>query len=193
MTIIIKFYIILIINLLAVFWLVRSLVRNGHSFSEALNVCWNRIMLNHRAVFGEHDTPVNRYSLILNKTWWFLIFSAVILWIIDDSPETLLFLGLLVLIHLFWYLRRSTGGDHEYNRIINLNSTWGIVFQEIDENSILKDRSLAELDLRKKNLLVLAIERGDQTVSFPKGVETLAVGDRLVIFGDLNYYRGMLE
>jgi len=43
--------------------------------------------------------------------------------------------------------------------------------------------TLSELDLRKKNLLVLAILRAGQFVVFPKGPEVLATGDRLVIFG----------
>ncbi len=43
--------------------------------------------------------------------------------------------------------------------------------------------TLSELDLRKKNLLVLAILRAGQLVAFPKGPEVLATGDRLIIFG----------
>lgn len=43
--------------------------------------------------------------------------------------------------------------------------------------------TLSELDLRKKNLLVLAILRAGQFVVFPKGPEVLSTGDRLVIFG----------
>lgn len=76
--------------------------------------------------------------------------------------------------------------------MIYLNTNWGIMFQEIDSGSNLNQRSLAELDLRKKNLLVLAVERRGQFFSFPKGVETLTVGDRVYIFGDLESYHAII-
>lgn len=49
-----------------------------------------------------------------------------------------------------------------------------------------EDHTLGELDLRKKNLLVLAITRGDRIVPFPKGPEMLHRHDDLLIFGSLS-------
>lgn len=43
--------------------------------------------------------------------------------------------------------------------------------------------TLAELDLRRKELLVLSIVRGGKVVIFPKGPEVLLAGDRLLVFG----------
>lgn len=46
--------------------------------------------------------------------------------------------------------------------------------------------TLSQLDLRKKNLLVLAILRAGKLIVFPKGQEVLSAGDRLLIFGRKN-------
>lgn len=43
--------------------------------------------------------------------------------------------------------------------------------------------TLAELDLRRKELLVLSIDREEKMVIFPKGPEVLLAGDRLLVFG----------
>jgi hypothetical protein len=43
--------------------------------------------------------------------------------------------------------------------------------------------TLSELDLRKKNLLVLAVIRGEEIIPFPKGPEMLRCNDDLLIFG----------
>ncbi len=100
---------------------------------------------------------------------------------------------MMIGLHGWWYGLARQGETDSSGRILNLDSQWGIIFRQIDENSAFRERSLAELDLRKKNLLVLAIERGEQTVAFPKGLETLAVGDKLVIFGELHSYRTLFE
>lgn len=49
--------------------------------------------------------------------------------------------------------------------------------------------TLGELDLRKKNLLVLAIIRGEEIIPFPKGPEMLKHNDDLLIFGSMNELR----
>lgn len=46
--------------------------------------------------------------------------------------------------------------------------------------------TLGELDLRKKNLLVLTIIRGEEIIPFPKGPEMLRHFDDLLIFGSMN-------
>lgn len=44
-------------------------------------------------------------------------------------------------------------------------------------------KTLAELNLRKRDLLVLAVRRGEEVISFPKGPEVITSGDELLIFG----------
>lgn len=43
--------------------------------------------------------------------------------------------------------------------------------------------SLADLDLRRSGLLVLAIGRDGRYTHFPKGQEVIAAGDRLLMYG----------
>ncbi|HHW12438.1 MAG TPA: hypothetical protein GXX33_05490 [Firmicutes bacterium] len=43
--------------------------------------------------------------------------------------------------------------------------------------------TLAELDLRRKELLVLSITRAGKVIIFPKGPEVLLADDRLLVFG----------
>jgi Trk K+ transport system NAD-binding subunit len=69
-----------------------------------------------------------------------------------------------------------------------LDRHWGVVIKYIDADLDLSMKSLAELDLRKKNLLVMAVERNGQVIPFPKGLEVIQSGDRLVIFGNLHSY-----
>lgn len=187
----VKLGILLIINLLAMTGIIHHQMKSGRSYREAVRFIWNQVLMNRErnvASGGARDGLT-----LLHWTWWLTICVTLAWWIFDGSfflSGTLLF---LLVIHGHWYFYGRQWETAFAGRVIPLNANWGIVLQEVREDSLLKNKSLASLDLRKKNLLVLAIERENRFLSFPKGLETLMSGDKLVIFGDLNYYHRLLD
>jgi Trk K+ transport system NAD-binding subunit len=75
------------------------------------------------------------------------------------------------------------------DQILFANGNWGIVYTGIDKYSSWEQKSLADLDLRKKNLLVLAVEHEGQWSPFPKGSEVLLPDDQILLFGAMSSYR----
>jgi hypothetical protein len=177
-------------NLAGLCGLVVLVMRQGRTFSAALRVAWEAIL----AGSGKNYSPgpVNpNMAVILAKTWWMMIFITLLLWVREPDPGYGYALMGLGLTHMGWYWRSFSSISRDFERIDTLDSGWGIIYLTVRDRSFLNEKSLAELDLRKKNLLILAIVRAGNMVPFPKGVEILMPGDRLVIFGDLDYYRGI--
>lgn len=71
--------------------------------------------------------------------------------------------------------------------VYNLSNTYGIFRIVLNPGSFLAHNwvghSLAELNLRKKNLLVLSVTREETIIPFPKGPEVFLAGDELLVFG----------
>ena len=86
--------------------------------------------------------------------------------------------------------RPRSGGPKGFLLLEKLADRYGVFHLRLEgkERSGLNwaGHTLGELDLRKKNLLVLAIIRNDEIIPFPKGVELLRDRDDLLIFGVLD-------
>lgn len=190
MPIILKLMILYLFNLAGLGGFIAFGMQPGRTFSEVLKEAWETIL----AGTGKNcpRSPMNsNIAAVLAKTWWMMIFSTLFLWFLKPAQGYGYALIGLVLIHLGWYWWGFFGETRDFERIEALDSGWGIIRLTVRERSFFNAKSLAELDLRKKNLLILAIVRTGNIVPFPKGVEILMTGDRLVIFGDLDYYMGM--
>jgi hypothetical protein len=137
--------------------------------------------------------PLMFWALLLGKTWWLMVLILVITWVNSRELAFLPVLLLLILIHIYWYLEGHAHQNEQFDRTLNLNQNWGVIYKEIDAASGVNSKTLAELDLRKKNLLVLAIERQGRITPFPKGLEVLSAGDRMVMFGDLYSFHNIFD
>ena len=76
-----------------------------------------------------------------------------------------------------------------WERIYSLPEGYAVFLVALNKKEAEEDwigATLSQLDLRKKNLLVLAILRSGRLIVFPKGQEVLSAGDRLLIFGRKN-------
>jgi len=193
MSIAVKLGVLLVVNIAAVLGMIFREIQTGSTFARALNISWNRIFLNRQPRNSDEGGHGDGWYPVLHRTWWMTLFFILFLWLVRREALFGYVAVMMIGLHGWWYGLARQGETDSSGRILNLDSQWGIIFRQIDENSAFRERSLAELDLRKKNLLVLAIERGEQTVAFPKGLETLAVGDKLVIFGELHSYRTLFE
>jgi hypothetical protein len=188
MSVSVKILIFAILNFLALICLLIKLFSSGNNLAGSLRLAWDLIL-------GRPDqTDYSIYTRmiwvsILRKSWWFMLIIYSLAWIITDSLYMNIGIILLVLIHVFWFLYASMTFKTKYDRIVHFTSEWGIIYKEIGEGSFFVEKSLAELDLRKKNLLILAIERNNQLNPFPKGLERIEIGDRIVMFGDLGAYQ----
>lgn len=178
------------------FWLFLHLclLNKGNSLMKAVNASWDLLLFGVRPKGLLKADKVMPWFTILQKMWWLMIALSVFCWVLLSSTIWInIILIFLILWHLGWFILSRMSGNDDFNRVISLNSNWGIIFVEVQSDSWLSAKTLAELDLRKKNLLVLAIIRQGQIVSFPKGLESLSVGDRAVIFGDTNYFKGLTD
>ncbi len=173
--------------------LVLKLIKDGEKYPEALRIAWEWILIQSKPNFPFGSKPPIVWAPLLGRSWWLMLIIFGVTWV--NSSEIVLFpvVLFLILLHIYWFLEGHLYRSERFERILNLNQNWGIIYKEIGEDSGMESKTLAELDLRKKNLLVLAIDRGGQLTPFPKGLEVLAPGDRLVMFGDLYSYHGIFE
>jgi hypothetical protein len=189
MSVAIKLLILALLNLAAMFYMLNKLISRGNNLTDALRLAWDLVLGQSQVYMDTHLHSSFIWIPILRKTWWLMIAAYVVSWFISEDLWMTIGIVLLIVIHVLWYLFASLTLKTKYDRILNLTADWGIVYKEIGMGSFLAQKSLAELDLRKKNLLVLAIERNNKLNPFPKGLEIIQMGDRVVMFGDLDAFR----
>ncbi len=188
MSVSIKILIFAVLNFIALICLLVKLLKYGNHMAGSLRLAWDFIL----GQPDQTDYPIYTRIIwvpILRKSWWFMLIIYGISWIITDNLWMDIGIILLAMIHVFWYLYASMTFRTKYDRVLHFTTDWGIIYKEIGEGSFLIEKSLAELDLRKKNLLILAIEHNNQLSPFPKGLERIEAGDRIVMFGDLAAYQ----
>jgi hypothetical protein len=76
-----------------------------------------------------------------------------------------------------------------FEELLFLTGGYGISRIAVCENSPLIDKTLIESDLRKKDITVLAIVRGSETMANPTALVTIHKGDDLIVFGNLHNIR----
>lgn len=188
-----KLLIVIGLNFCALVLLIYRLIKDGNKYPEALQVAWEWIVVQNGAnIWGDSRPPIP-WAMLLGKTWWMMLLIFVISWVNSQELAFLPVLLFLILAHIYWFLEAHVFKIERFERILNLNHNWGIIYKEIDAGSAVNLKTLAELDLRKKNLLVLSIERQGQLAPFPKGLEVLTTGDRMVMFGDLYSFHSIFE
>ncbi|MEC9488427.1 MAG: TrkA C-terminal domain-containing protein [Halanaerobium sp.] len=69
--------------------------------------------------------------------------------------------------------------------VLKLDSSHGVAEVIISEESPLGGKNMFETDFREHDIMVLAIERGDEVIHGPKSKDVLAAGDRLIVYGNL--------
>lgn len=182
-----KIALIAFLNCAALFGLIRRLILRGNTRAAALRIAWKMVIGRQTNLFESLDFhPL--WSLALPMSWWIMNLCFIAAWLVVPEFSSTVAFVLLIVVHGIWYML-SFDKKEEFNRFVRINQQFGVVFKEIGPHSEMSGKSLAELDLRKKELLVLAVERDGRITPFPKGMEVLETGDRLVIFGDLNSYR----
>jgi hypothetical protein len=82
-------------------------------------------------------------------------------------------------------LRREIVKKVSFEDLLFLTGGYGVSRIDVDKSSPLIDKSLAESDLRKKDIMVLAIVRGDSTIANPAANTKIRLGDELISFGNL--------
>ena len=183
-----KLLILLLLDMAALLCFVIRLMRLGNTYSKAMQIVWEWVVFkpgfDDARSFAKTD-----WVMAYRVFWWFINFLSVTLWVLTQRMLTLFIVLFLFFLHVYGYLHYKKVSLQTLERFVYINGNWGIIYLSIHNDSLLKGKSLAELDLRKKNLLVLAVERNEEVQAFPKGIEVLEEGDRIVIFGDLNSYR----
>lgn len=191
MTAIGKLLIIIWINTGALALLIYKLIKDGHTYPEAVRNAWDLIIFQREPNFSS-NTKIP-WTALLAKTWWLMILIFIITWVNSSELSFWPVLLFLLILHLYWFLEGHVIKGEKFERILNLNQSWGIIYKEIGAGSGANLKTLAELDLRKKNLLVLAIERQGRLTPFPKGLEILNNGDRIIMFGEIYSFRSIFE
>jgi hypothetical protein len=79
-----------------------------------------------------------------------------------------------------------------FEELLMLTGGYGISRIEVCEGNPIIDKTLAESDLRKNDITVLAIIRGEETIPNPSAGRKILKGDGLIAFGKLERLRGQV-
>lgn len=84
-----------------------------------------------------------------------------------------------------WALRRWTDLElRDYSELLHLGGEYRVVELQVQPGDWLADKSLAQLDLRREGMMVLAVERPTGTFSgVPTASTVVRAGDVLVVYG----------
>lgn len=184
-----KLILFLLINLAALGYLIFELIELGNPYRQALRIAWDLIVSNQNGNQTSGIFAKMNWIYLLRKIWWLMVFLYFLFWITTGQFCSTLLVLVLLLLHGYWYIYSAIKPAKIQDQILYTNDNWGVVYTGIDQHSHWDQKSLAELDLRKKNLLVLAVEHQGQLLPFPKGSEVLFPDDRVLLFGDLSSYR----
>ena len=86
-------------------------------------------------------------------------------------------------------LKRAFFKPVSFEELLLLTSGYGITRLEVSMNSFLVDRTIAESELRKNDVTILAILRDDTTIANPSADTKIQKSDELVLFGKLKNIR----
>jgi len=76
-----------------------------------------------------------------------------------------------------------------FEELLQLTGGYGISRIEVTEKCPYVDKTLAESDLRKNDITILAIIRGEETIPNPSANRKIQIGDGLIAFGNLQNIR----
>ena len=79
-----------------------------------------------------------------------------------------------------------------FEELLMLTGGYGISRIEVCEGNPIIDKTLAESDLRKNDITVLAIIRGEETIANPSANRKILKGDGLISFGKLEKLRSQV-
>ncbi|AQQ71262.1 TrkA-C domain protein [Limihaloglobus sulfuriphilus] len=86
-------------------------------------------------------------------------------------------------------VKRNMFNPVSIEELVVITGGYGVARFEVTEKSRILNKSLADSDLRKNDITVLAIIRQDKTIPNPSAGTTLLLGDELVSFGNLENIR----
>jgi hypothetical protein len=80
-----------------------------------------------------------------------------------------------------------------FEELLMLTGGYGITRLEVLGGNPFIDKTLAESELRKKDITILAILRGDNTIPNPSADTKVQKSDELVLFGKMENIRGQMS
>ncbi len=81
----------------------------------------------------------------------------------------------------------------QIQELLQQSEGWGIARVEVPEGCRFAGQPLAETRPRDHGLLIVAIEREEQLIPSPKGTDSVQVGDRLVVYAQLDQLPDLLR
>ena len=87
---------------------------------------------------------------------------------------------------------RVTFPDMDLRQRLTVSRGFGVGEIPIPDKSELSGKTLAESNLRDKDMVVLTLTRNGKVISNPKGTRLLEVGDRLLCFGPLETMKSLI-
>ncbi len=89
-------------------------------------------------------------------------------------------------------IKRPDFEEHTTEDLLHFMEGYGMVKKIVRETSTMTGKTIAELRLNKKGILVLGIERGKSWLPTPPAKEVLKALDRLVVYGPLEALKTVL-
>jgi ribosomal protein S6--L-glutamate ligase len=75
---------------------------------------------------------------------------------------------------------------------LSVSASYGVTELQIGERSELVGQTIAESDLRERDIVVLTLHRGHTVIPNPRGSRVMEVGDRLLCFGKLEAMKDLV-
>ncbi len=153
--------------------------------------CVYRLLLyNHLFPVGpdaRHNKQLIPMALLVKAGALFgLALMVRLFWLAHWTEAVLILVILAVAVWAICYLASFRNENQSIQCVYPLSEDYGVYEIMLESSGAAREwvgTTLAELDLRRKELLVLSIVREGKVVIFPKGPEILLAGDRLLVFG----------
>lgn len=171
----------------SLFLLVTAMVWTGGRWATEMFALSCNMEVKNNEGFRLLTSLWERLGFAIFTAW--LIRLAVLPWPVWRAWDLLIPVAIVagLLLPLWTRKVRKKVGKTDTSVIYNLFDSYGIFWIYLKQGSVLADNwvghSLAELNLRKRNLLVLSITRAGTVIPFPKGSEVFQTGDELLVFG----------
>ena len=118
--------------------------------------------------------------------WLNLVTLAVLAYLIYRLFNNVKFMNKLTASLRKRILKRNVLKPVSIEELIVITGGYGVSRIEVCESSNILNKTLAESDLRKNDMTVLAIVRHDKTIPNPSADTKILLGDELITFGHLS-------
>lgn len=156
-----------------------TMIATAASALNPKDVLWARL--------GESFLPFKIPNFLV--MWVNIAVIVVIVYVVYKLFTNNKFLHRLTTLLRTKIIRKDIFNRVSFEELLMVTAGYGVTRMEVHKDSSLLNKTLAESDLRKNDVTVLAISRDDSMISNPPADTKILLGDELISFGNLEKMR----